>query len=174
VRARLAYQTHRGQTSVVGPVVDQWCGQHLRRRGPVACGSALVAFHAWIVRGPGVGAGGAWARRHARGTGSRWHHLRRVVRRRQRGERLLRARPQRLRSPGRAVRPLWGTDHSRVLHEPFLVQLPALSTCPSPLNPGTLRPRTPHGSQWFFGWTAGQHAWVGTVVRKVSPTGEGV
>src|SRR5699024_10945242 len=104
---------------------------------PVAGGSALVAFHAWIVQGPGVGAGGACARRHARGPGSRWHHLRRAVRRRQRGERLLRARPQRLRSSGRAVWPLWGTDHSRVLHEPFLVQLSTLSTCPWPLNPGT-------------------------------------
>ena len=65
-------------------------------------------------------------RRARRGDARGRHQLRRALRQRQRRERLLRPVAERVRPGGAALPPVRRADPARVVHEPLVVQLPAL------------------------------------------------
>ena len=116
---------HRGQAGAAGPVAGLGHRQHLRRRGVWR-----ARMHGERPRPRLTSPRWAAARPRPRGDGGRPRagrdELRRSLRQRQRGLRLLRPVAARLRAGGPAVRPLRDADPARGVHEPLVLLLPAL------------------------------------------------
>ena len=121
LRGQAGAAEDRDQARTARPVADQRDRQHLRRRGAVAGAAALGPADRDPPPGRGIQAARRGPRGADRGAQGGRDVLRRALRERERGERLLRPVAERLRPRGRALRPLRHADPPGRVHEPLLV-----------------------------------------------------